>query len=231
MPPSTGPASAPPGDHTAERAARLGRLYTGAVADILDELGHRDRCLPADIRPLDPAMRVAGPVYTVRGRARHAEDGPDPRYRQMDMLEGIFPGCVVVIDPGDERRAAHWGELMSNVARARGATGVVIAGGLRDSPQILALGFPAFRIYHSPLTAVYRFEITDFDVPIRLGGVPIAPGDYILGDIDGVLVIPAAAVDEVIVRGESGRDRETIVRRALQSGGNIRELFEEYRVF
>jgi regulator of RNase E activity RraA len=138
---------------------------------------------------------------------------------------------VVVIDPGDETTAAHWGELMSNTARGKGASGAVIAGGLRDTPQILEIGFPVFRRYHSPLTAVYRFDITDFMVPIRIGGVAVAPGDFILGDIDGVLVIPAAVVDRVILEAESVRKREDIVRRSLQSGGDIRELFEKYQVF
>ena len=132
------------GRSDAERAALLRELYTGAVADILDDLGHREQCLPADIRPLSPEMKVAGPVYTVRGRARAYDDGTDPRFVQMDMLDGIFAGCVVVIDPGDEERAAHWGELMSHTARAKGATGVVVAGGVRDTPQILEVGFPAF---------------------------------------------------------------------------------------
>ncbi|MFQ6017476.1 MAG: RraA family protein [Kiloniellaceae bacterium] len=217
----------------AKRSERLGRLYTGAVADVLDELGpgFRNQCLPADIRPLDPTMKVAGPVYTVRGRARHYDDGKDPRAKQMDMLDAIIPGSVVVVDPGDETTAAHWGELMSHTARAKGATGVVIAGGLRDTPQILEIGFPVFRRYHSPLTAVYRYDITDYDVPLRIGGVPVRPGDFILGDIDGVLAIPAAVVDEVIEKAESVRDREDVVSQALQEGGDIRDLFETYRVF
>jgi regulator of RNase E activity RraA len=215
----------------ARRASALAALYTGAVADILDELGLHEQCLPADIRPLDDRMKVAGPVYTVRGRARPADDGNDPRYKQMDMLDGIFPGAVVVIDPGDETRAAHWGELMSHTAKARGATGVVIAGGVRDTPEILRLGFPCFRRYHSPLTAVYRFDITDFGVPVRIGGVRLVPGDFVLGDVDGVLAIPAAAVDEVIARAASVREREDIVRQALDEGGSIRELFEQHRVF
>jgi regulator of RNase E activity RraA len=129
------------GRSDAERAALLRELYTGAVADILDELGHR---LPADIRPLLPEMKVAGPVYTVRGRARAYDDGTDPRFVQMDMLDGIFPGGVVVIDAGDEGRAAHWGELMSHTAKARGATGVVIAGGVRDTPRSWTSASPAF---------------------------------------------------------------------------------------
>jgi regulator of RNase E activity RraA len=214
-----------------ERSQALAELYTGAVADILDELGYREQCLPADIRPLREDMKVAGPVFTVRGRARAYDDGKDPRYAQMDMLDGIFPGSVAVIDPGDEKHAAHWGELMSHTAKAKGAAGVVIAGGVRDTEQIMKLGFACFRRYHSPLTAVYRFDVTDFAVPIRIGGVPIAPGDFILGDVDGVLVIPAAAVDRVIEQAHSVREREDIVRDALDEGGSIRELFEKYQVF
>lgn len=216
-----------------ERSQRLGELYTGAVADIMDQMGpqYRDQCLPFDIRPLTPEMKVAGPVYTVRGRARQYDDGKDPRYRQMDMLDAIVPGSVIVIDPGDETVAAHWGELMSNTARGKGATGAVIAGGVRDTPQILDIGFPVFRRYHSPLTAVYRYDVTDFDVPIRIGGVAVTPGDFVLGDIDGILIVPAAIIDEVIEEAETTRDREDIVRQSLQSGGDIRELFEKYRVF
>jgi 4-hydroxy-4-methyl-2-oxoglutarate aldolase len=215
----------------AGRTRALGQLYTGAVADILDELGLREQCLPSDIRPLRDDMKVAGPVYPVRGRSRPADDGSDPRYRQMDMLDGIFQGAVVVVDPGDELKAAHWGELMSHTAKAKGAAGVVIAGGVRDTPEILKLGFACFRRYHSPLTAVHRYDITDFGSPIRLGGVAIAPGDFILGDVDGILIIPAAAVDEVIERAASVRSREDIVRQALDEGGSIRAPFEQYRVF
>lgn len=223
-------------DGTAARAAirlagRLRRLYTGAVADIMDEMGHRFQCLPSDIRPLEPRTKVAGPAYTVRGRARHWDDGRDPRYKQIEMLEGITPPQVVLVEPGDETVAAHWGELMSNTARAHGATGAVIAGGLRDSAQILAIGFPVFRRFHSPLTAVWRWELTDFDVPVRVGGVTVKPGDYLLGDIDGVLVIPPDIVGEVVSRAEEVTRKETIVRRRLQSGGRIRDLFEKHRVF
>jgi regulator of RNase E activity RraA len=216
---------------TSELGARLARLYTGAVADILDDLGYRDQCLPSSIRPLDPRMKLAGPAFTVRGRAMPPGERPDPRLRQMDMLDAIFPGSVIVIDPGDDTRAAHWGELMSNTALQKGARGCVINGGLRDSAQILELGFPVFRVFHSPLTAAVRFEITDFGAPMRVGGVDIVPGDWILGDIDGVLVLPAAVVEKVVATAEEVCRKETIVREELQKGGSIRQLFDKYRVF
>jgi regulator of RNase E activity RraA len=220
-----------PDARVADLSRRLGALYTGAVADILDELGHRNQCLPPGIRPLTDAMKVAGPVFTIRGRAMPPGQRPDPRYRQMDMLDAIFPGAVIVIEPGDDSKAAHWGELMSNTAIQKGATGCVIHGGLRDTPQILELGFPVFRVFHSPLTAAVRFEITDFDEPIAIGGVDIHPGDFVLGDVDGVLVLPAAIVERVVAMTEEVKRKETIVRGELQKGGSIRTLFEKYRVF
>jgi regulator of RNase E activity RraA len=216
---------------TADLSARLARLYTGAVADILDELGFRNQCLPAAIRPLEPRMKVAGPVFTIRGRAMPPGERPDPRLRQMDMLDAIFPGSVIVIDPGDETRAAHWGELMSTTALQKGATGCVIYGGVRDSGQILELGFPVFRVFHSPLSAAVRWEIADFNTPIRIGGVDIMPRDYVLADIDGVLILPAAVAEKVVATAEGVCRKEAIVRVELQKGGSIRELFAKYRVF
>ena len=75
-----------------EMISQSGNLYTGAVADTLDELSYHDQCLPPDIRPLADSMKVAGPVYTVLGKRRHYDDGVDPRYRQMDMLDAIPSG-------------------------------------------------------------------------------------------------------------------------------------------
>ena len=214
-----------------EMISQLSNLYTGAIADTLDELGYHNQCLPSDIRPLADSMKVAGPVYTVLGKRRHYDDGVDPRYRQMDMLDAIPSGAVIIVEPGNESSAAHWGELMTNTALQRGAKGIVINGGLRDSLQILDVGFPAFRKYHSPLTAAYRWNIDSFDIPIKVGNVTIEPGDYVLGDIDGVLIIPQAIIQEVVEQTVAVATKEDVVRASLQDGGNIRELFEEYKVF
>tara|TARA_B100000579_G_C22816980_1_gene848452 strand:- start:1533 stop:2063 length:531 start_codon:yes stop_codon:yes gene_type:complete len=176
-------------------------------------------------------MKIAGPVYTVRGNKRFYDDGKDPRYKQMDMLDGIFPESIIVMDSGDEKSAAHWGELMSKTSMEKGAKGAIIHGGIRDTEEIIKHNFPVFASYHSPLTAVYRYNIIDFNNPIIIGEVKINPGDYILGDIDGVVCIPKNIIDEVIDQAEIVKNKEDIVRNELSLGKNIRDLFEKYKVF
>ncbi len=215
------------------RSKRLLKLYTGAITDIMDSISsnYRNQTLPNNLRPLSNEMKVSGPVYTVRGNRRFYDDGIDPRYKQMDMLDGIFPGCVILMDSGDEKSAAHWGELMSKTSMEKGATGAIIHGGIRDTEEIINHQFPVFASYHSPLTAVYRYNIIDFNNPIIIGDVKINPGDYIVGDIDGVVCIPKNIIDEVIEKAEIVKNKEDIVRNELSSGKNIRDLFEKYKVF
>jgi len=210
---------------------RLRRLYSGALTDIMDDMGYRTQTLPLDIRPLDPRRKVAGPAFTVRGRVRAADAKDDPRFKQLEMLEAIRPPCVVLVDGGDETTAAHWGELMSTVARGKGATGAIIAGGLRDSQMILDMDFPVFRRFHSPLTAVWRFEQIDYQVPVKLGSVVVRPGDYLFGDIDGCVVLPKEIVVAVIEKAEDVVRKERVVFSELGKGIEMRELFAKYKVF
>ena len=144
-----------------ERSEKLLKLYSGAITDIMDSISpdYRNQTLPSGLRPLTSNMKVAGPVYTVRGNKRFYDDGHDPRYKQMDMLDGIFPGSIIVMDSGDEKSAAHWGELMSKTSMEKGSKGAIIHGGIRDTEEIIKHEFPVFACYHSPLTAVYRLSL------------------------------------------------------------------------
>lgn len=215
----------------AMNAARFQPLYTGLVADILDDLKLRKQWLGPRLRPLSPDMKIAGPAYPVRGRARVAESGDDPRYRQIEMIEAMTPGCIVAVDPGGEKHAAHWGELMSRSSRAQGAAGAVVAGHIRDSAMIKQIGFPVFHETFSPLTALWRFETTDFLVPISINDVEILPGDFLFGDIDGVLVIPKGVVAEVLAKAEELSGKEKLMRTGLGKGQKIRDLFEKHKAF
>lgn len=213
------------------QVGRLSQLYTGAVADVMDEMGYRTQSLPQEIRPLEGGQTLAGVAFTVRGRALWSEPDKDPRYRQIAMLEAVTPNSVIVLDPGEEATAAHWGELMSATAQAAGSLGAIINGGLRDTRQIRDLNYPVFGRFFSPLTAVWRWELTDFQEPLNMNGVTITPGDFILADDDGSLCIPQLILAEVLARSEDVVSKERLVHEGLLGGSRIRDLFETHGVF
>jgi len=120
---------------------------------------------------------------------------------------------------------------MSKTSMEKGAKGAIIHGDIRDTEEIIKHKFPVFACYHSPLTAVYRYNIIDYNNPIMIGEVKINPGDYVFGDIDGVICIPKEIIDDVINQAEEIKEKEDIVRGELSAGENIRDLFEKYKVF
>jgi 4-hydroxy-4-methyl-2-oxoglutarate aldolase len=210
---------------------RLAALYVAAVSDVLDEMGYRDQCFPLDLRPLSPDEALAGIAFTVRGRPLVGTPDRDPRYRQIEMLEAVPPHSVIVLDPGNDERTAHWGELMTAAAAAAGSRGAIVNGGVRDVSRIREMSYPVFARFTSPRTAVWRWELTDFQEPIRLDQLTVAPGDLIIADDDGALCIPQAIGVEVLDRAEDVAVRERLVSRGLEEGQGIRALFEAHRAF
>jgi 4-hydroxy-4-methyl-2-oxoglutarate aldolase len=119
---------------------------------------------------------------------------------------------------------------MSTAARGRGATGVVIDGATRDVAQMLAMGFPAFVRYRASASSIRRWRISGFDHPVTIGGVVVRPGDFVLGDADGVVIVPAELALEVLEEVESLAVAETNMRQELLEGGTFSEVFDRYQV-
>ena len=221
----------------AETAARLTRLYSAIVYDVMDELGLPHQCLDLGIRPLDAHMSVAGPAYTVVAgpdvRARE-EQPTDSRTAHFAVFDHIYPGCVVVLGAAGETRSGVWGELLSNASAVKGATGVVIDGGIRDSPLVLDIdGYAAFARYCSPIESLGRARMHDYEVPVSMTGtltsqVRVNPGDWIYGDCDGVLVIPADRLEEVLTLSEHAKEVEDRVRADVRAGRSLGEVFDTY---
>ncbi len=166
-----------------ELCERYENLYTGAVNDVLREATLMDQALPITILPLQFEMRAAGIAFTIRSN-------PDPTVKgEMDiraqMLDDMPKNCCVVWDAGNEDEAAHWGEVMTASAIARGARCAVVNGGLRDTIQVLKQDFPIFYRYRSSNGSLGRTKITGYNIPVRIGKVYIKPGDVIFGDVDG----------------------------------------------
>lgn len=204
--------------------------YTGAISDILDEMGHPHQVLPSPIQSIQPGQTVVGQALTVFGEPA-AGRARDEYFRPfLTMLGAIGPGDVVVIQPNDTS-IAHFGELSCETAKFRGGRGAIIDGGIRDVDYILKLGFPVFARYRTPQDIVGRWRVVDCNVPITIGDVLIQPGDFVVGDRDGVVIIPQTVGEEVIAKAEEVVHTENAVRKAILDGVHPVEAYEKFGRF
>lgn len=208
-----------------EICERLEKLYTGAINDVLREHCLMDQAMPNNILPLKMDMCRAGVAYTIRS-APNPTVGGEMNIRAQ-MLDAMPKGCCVIWDAGIENEAAHWGEVMTASAIARGARMAVINGGLRDTRQVLAQDFPVFYRYRTSNGSLGRTKITEYNVPLRIGKVYIKPGDFIFGDIDGVVVIPRAIALEVLERAEKIKSNEKEMRGMVYEGFSAVRMIDE----
>jgi len=206
-------------------------LYTAVLSDVLDELGHRDQAMPPSIRPLDEDLVLAGFARTglYREVFRVVAD-ENPYELEMALVDDLRPGEVAVFGCCGSRRIAPWGELLSTASRARGAVGCVTDGFVRDIRAIRALRFPVFHGGIAPLDSKGRGKVVEIDVPIRCAGVAVAPGDLVVGDADGVIVVPRAAEDETLRRAFAKVEGENRTRDELAAGARLADVFAKYRV-
>src|SRR5215469_5725336 len=205
------------------------RLYTGVVSDILDDLGHRDHVLDPAIRPLGDAAVVAG--WANPFLAAEVDDIPaDPYTTEIAALDDISPGEVVLIAAGGSARAACWGELFSTAARVRGARGTLIDGYCRDTRSIAALGYQVWCRGTLPLDCKGRAAVTGWRQPAVVGGLPVRPGDLVVADADGAVVIPAELIDDTIRLALAKASKEHRLREALEAGSTLRAAYDRFGV-
>src|SRR6266508_6173159 len=210
---------------TAELSRRFGAVYTGAVTDALDALGHLRQTLPPPIGALERGMRTAGPAFPVEGRPHPGNDYDTSIRRILTMLGSVPAGHVAVYQTNDAE-SAHLGELSVIALRSRGCAGVVIDGGCRDVALTLREGFPVFCRYTTPQDCVPRMEVVGWGEAVEVGGVRVALGDVVVADDDGVVVVPAAVAEEVLARAEAKVSTENQVRDAVRSGMAPLEAYE-----
>ena len=211
-------------------STRLARCYTGAVHDVLRMLGHENIVLSPEIKPIAPGMRVAGPAWTVSGRADRSF-GRDETLRAWCTLLSRAPrGHVVVCQP-NTREIALMGELSAQTLKARGVLGYVVDGGSRDTEEVVEHGFPVFCSFLTPADIVCRWLPARFGERVTIGAATVSTGDYVLGDRDGVVVIPATAVEDVIARTEEVVATESEMRRALIAGMDPVAAYDKYGKF
>lgn len=201
---------------------------TAVVGDILDQMGFRHQFLPPEVAPLLPHMVVFGRAMPVQ--LVDADEADPVAYGKLpEALDQMGPGEVYIAS-GVTAVCASWGELMTVTARVRGAVGAVVNSYHRDTDQILQQNWPVFSRGSYAQDAAYRSAVADYRVTIEIGGVRIAPGDVVVGDREGVLIVPQDLEEEVLRLAQEKSETEDRMRSALEKGMRIAEAFAEYGV-
>jgi 4-hydroxy-4-methyl-2-oxoglutarate aldolase len=215
----------------ADLARRFSSLYTGALTEVLDRHGHLQQTLPAELAPLRPGTRLVGPVYPVLGRPHPGHDYDTSIRLVLEMLGSVPPGHVAVYETND-RASAHFGELSATSLASRGCAGAVIDGGTRDADYILREDFPVFARHRTPQDCVPRWELLGHgEVAIVVGGVQVAPGDWNVGDRDGLVIVPGDKVEEIAGEAEEKVATENEIRDSVRHGMLPLEAYERYGTF
>jgi 4-hydroxy-4-methyl-2-oxoglutarate aldolase len=203
------------------------RLSSGQVCDSLSERGLKGQAMAAGIYPLIHTMKVAGPAFTVQAMTTPNMDSVNVR---LGMVTSLFKGCVQVRNSGGNLSVGHFGEVNATAARAAGCTGAVLDGSTRDSNMLIELGFPTFCRFRSPVESFGRFMVTDYMVPIQVAGVDgllrIDPGDFLIGDNDGVVVVPRPMTVSILEAAEQRARKETDGRAQVADGAHPLDVQE-----
>ena len=210
--------------------AALRSCYTSVVHDVLRAMGLRNFTLPPRLRPLDPAGVLAGPAFTVEGRIDETADPHETLLAWTGLLSKAKPGHIWVSQPHD-RTIAHMGELSAETQPSTPLRCSVVDGGLRDANFILRLGFPVWHAFHTPRDVVGHWLPTATNVPVQIDDVQVRPGDWLHGDRDGMVRIPAERVEDVAERAVAAMNTESLVRRAILEGVDPQEAYLRHGKF
>jgi regulator of RNase E activity RraA len=222
------------------------RVSTATLATALYKRDLRGQMIQG-VLPLGPIRQsMVGRAFTLRYIPAREDLNPlsvflDPQHPQRAAIEACPPGAVLVMDSRGDPRAASAGGILVRRLMMRGAAGVVTDGGFRDSAEISTFEMPAFHQRPSAPTNLTLHQAVDIDVPIGCGGAPVFPGDVIVGDADGVIVVPAGLADEIAEEAtamtvyedfvvDMVRDGKTIIGLYPMTDSNNQALFDQWRV-
>jgi len=207
-------------------------FYVAAVCDILDELGYWNQAMHHRLRPILPDMRACGFV----GRARTIDwletdrvYDENPYGLEIEAVDSLNKGDVVVHSTDVNGTNAPWGELMSTIAMRKGVSGCVCDSQIRDCVKIIEMNFPVFYTGIRPLNSKGRGMVIAYDIPIKCGEVLVHPGDLIFADFDGVVVVPKQIEEEVFQLAMEKIQNENLSRQELLAGQSLRAVYDKYK--
>jgi 4-hydroxy-4-methyl-2-oxoglutarate aldolase len=209
---------------------RLEACYTGVVHDVMRAEGLRDFTLPPALRPILPEKSMAGPAFTILGKVDPHADAHQTLLAWTGLLSKAPAGCVWVDQPNDGI-VAHMGELSAETLKNKGVRGCVTDGLIRDVNFLLTMGFQTWARGFTPRDIVGYWLPAASNVPIKIGDVMIEPGDYMLGDRDGLIRIPAGIAEDIVTTAERAMVTESKVRTAILAGVDPQEAYIKFGKF
>lgn len=208
----------------------LGTCYTGVVNDVMRSHGLRNFTLPNGIRPLIPEQTLCGPAFTIEGTIDESADPHATLLAWTGLLSAAPAGHIWVSQPHDQT-VGHMGELSAETLKLRGVLGAVVDGGIRDAGFIRRLGFSTWHRFFTSRDVVGRWLPTGTNVDIVIGEVRISPGDYLLGDLDGILRVPRAAAAQIAEVSAIAMGTESKVRNAILAGMDPQTAYLQFGKF
>jgi len=203
---------------------RLEKLSTTNLSDATDKIGIRGAVI--GIRPLFGLPKVVGLAVTIKITA--AGMSKSKHHLGIEAIASAQQGDLIVIDNRGDTRNNCWGEILTCAAKMKGISGVIIDGAARDVDMCDEMGFPVFARGVVPITARGRIMQEDYNCLIRLGDVQVRPGDILIGDINGIVVIPPERLDDVLSEAEKIMEKEELMKKDILSGLDILEVDKKY---
>ena len=209
---------------------RLEKCYTGAIHDIMRGMGCKNFTLPSEIRPTKDHHVLAGQIFTLEGEVDTKVTEHETLLEWTGFLSKAPKGKVVICQP-NTNEIALMGELSAEVLQLRGVKGYIVDGGSRDMDFIIKIDYPVWFKFFTPKDVVNFWKPTKYEIDIQIGDVKISNDDYVLADIDGVVIIPKKIIEEVLIKTEEMINTENLVRKAIREGEDPQKAYLKYGIF
>ncbi len=204
-------------------------LYTAVISDVLDAMGYPNQATRIPFIPYTGTGKLAGRCKTTLWVDMFHKD-KNPYDLELKAVDSCQPGQILIAAAHGSTRSGIFGELLATAARNSGCAGVIVYGAVRDVAQMREMGFPVFATAKNPYDSQNRQRVIDIDIPVVIDGVVFNPGDVVIADEDGIVVIPQAIENEVLAAAKQKVNAENQSRDAIKNGMKAQEAYETFGV-
>lgn len=205
------------------------RLYVAVLSDVLDQMGYKHQATRLPFHAYTGIPKLLGRCKTTLWADMYHED-KNPYELELQAVDSCRPGDVLICAAGGSNRSGIWGELLSTAARNSGCTGVIVHGAVRDIDKMKAMRFPVFATSRNPYDSQHRQRVVDVDVAVEIDGVQFNPGDLVMADEDGIVVVPRHLEEQALKAALEKVNAENITRDAIRNGMKASEAYKKYGV-